>query len=140
MRGISEVDTDLTDGKRADEIQPYVVYRIDGAQLECALWQFKDGQKALALFLSGDTATSYQQAIDRAGEWKIFRPERHALLQMLKACHEGGIAFACSMSERKADVSRQRPRIARGSLLTVGAVGRGAVGADVVLAERGTRR
>jgi hypothetical protein len=77
-----------------DEIQPYVVYRIDGAQIECALWQFKDGQKALALFLSGDTATTYRQAIDPAGEWKIFRPDRDALLQMLKACQEGGIAFA----------------------------------------------
>jgi hypothetical protein len=44
----------------SDEIQPYVVYRIEGEQMECALWQFKDGQKALALFLSGDAATTYR--------------------------------------------------------------------------------
>ena len=77
-----------------DEIQPYVVYRIACGQMECALWQFADGPKALALFLSGDTATSYRQATNLGAEWKIFRPAKEALLQLLKACAEGGIGHA----------------------------------------------
>ena len=77
-----------------DEIQPYVVYRIDGEQMECALWQFKDGQKALALFLSGDAATTYKASANLGAEWKIFCPAREALLQLLKGCHEAGIGYA----------------------------------------------
>ena len=78
----------------SDEIQPYVVYRIDGDQMECALWQCKDGQKALALFLSGDAATSFREAAHLGAEWKIFCPAREALLQILKGCHEAGIGHA----------------------------------------------
>ena len=78
----------------AEEIQPYVVYRIEGEQMECAFWQFKDGQKALALFLSGDAATSYREAAQLGADWKIFCPARDVLLQLLKSCFEGGIAFA----------------------------------------------
>src|SRR5215210_6345641 len=77
-----------------DEIQPYVVYRIDGDQMECALWQFKDGQKALALFLSGDAATSFKKSANLGVQWKIFCPAKDALLEMLKGCFQAGIAFA----------------------------------------------
>jgi hypothetical protein len=78
----------------SDEIQPYVVYRIEGDQMECALWQFKDGQKALALFLSGDAATTYRASANLGEEWKIFCPAKGALLQMLKGCQEGEIGYA----------------------------------------------
>lgn len=78
----------------SEEIQPYVVYRIDGEQMECALWQFKDGQKALALFLSGDAATTYRASASLGDEWKIFCPAKDALLQMLKSCHAAGIGYA----------------------------------------------
>ena len=78
----------------SDEIQPYVVYRIDGSQMEFALWQLKDGQKALALFLSGDAATSYKASANLGAEWKMFCPAKEVLLQMLKGCHEAGIGFA----------------------------------------------
>jgi len=78
----------------SDEIQPYVVYRIDGDQMECALWQFKDGQKALALFLSGDAATTYRASAKLGEDWKIFCPAKEALMQLLKGCHEGGIGHA----------------------------------------------
>jgi hypothetical protein len=77
-----------------DEIQPYVVYRVDGDQMECALWQFKGGPKALALFLSGDAATSYRESASLGAEWKIFCPAKEALLQMLKGCHDAGIGYA----------------------------------------------
>ena len=82
------------EAKVSEEIQPYVVYRIDGDQMGCALWQFKDGQKALALFLSGDAATAYQTSANLGAEWKIFYPAKEALLQMLKGCHEAGIGCA----------------------------------------------
>jgi len=78
----------------SDEIQPYVVYRIEGDQMECALWQFKDGQKALALFLSGDAATTYRASANLGDEWKIFCPAKDALLQLLKSCFEAGIGYA----------------------------------------------
>jgi hypothetical protein len=78
----------------SDEIEPYVVYRIDGEQMECALRQFKDGQKALALFLSGDAATTFKESAILGVEWKIFRPAKEALLEMLKACYEDGIGYA----------------------------------------------
>ena len=77
-----------------DEIEPFVVYRIEGDQMECALWQFKDGQKALALFLSGDAATSFKESASLGAAWKIFCPARKALVQMLKGCHESGIGYA----------------------------------------------
>ena len=78
----------------SNEIQPYVVYRIVGEQMECALWQFMDGQKALALFLSGDAATTYRVSANLGDEWKIFCPAKDALLQLLESCFEAGIGYA----------------------------------------------
>lgn len=78
----------------SDEIQPYVVYRIDGDQMECALWQFKDGEKALALFLSGDAAISYRESANHSAEWKIFCPAKQVLLRLLKGCFQSGIGYA----------------------------------------------
>jgi hypothetical protein len=85
----------------SDEIQPYVVYRIDGDQMECALWQLKDGPKALALFLSGDAATSYRESANLGAEWKIFCPAKDALLQMLKSSYEAGIGCAVLDPDRE---------------------------------------
>jgi hypothetical protein len=86
--------TKSNDVLQPDDIQPYVVYRIDGVQMECALWQFKDGQKALALFLSGDAAMTYRTSANLGEEWRIFCPARDALLQLLKGCHEAGVGYA----------------------------------------------
>jgi len=77
-----------------DEIQPYLVYRIVGAQMECALWQFKEGERALALFLSGDAATSYRELAKLDSEWKVFCPAKEVLLQVFKGCYQGGITRA----------------------------------------------
>jgi len=87
MSGIRETNVN-------DDILPYVVYRIAGEQIECALWQFKDGPRALALFFSGDAATAYQAAANLGTEWKIFCPVREDLLQILKASYAAGIGFA----------------------------------------------
>lgn len=77
-----------------DELQPYLVYRIAGAQLECALWQVQDGAKALALFLSEASATAYRNTCLTGDEWKVLRPRRDDLWQILKECHANGVPFA----------------------------------------------
>jgi hypothetical protein len=78
----------------SDEIQPYLVYRIVGAQMECALWQFEEGERALALFLSGDAAAAYREAANLGGAWKIFCPAKEVLLQLFKGCYHAGISRA----------------------------------------------
>jgi hypothetical protein len=76
------------------EIQPYILYRLDGGQLECALWQIKDGPKALALFLSDEKAAAYRTAGQLNEQWRVFRPARPALLELLKACFQAKIEYA----------------------------------------------
>ena len=78
----------------SEEIEPYVIYRIDGDQMECSLWQTEDGRKALALFLSGDAATSYRGIANLGEEWKIFRPTKKVLLQLLNFGYQDGIGLA----------------------------------------------
>jgi hypothetical protein len=77
----------------SDEIEPYVLYRVDGPHFECALWQLRQGDKALALFLSGDSALSYRSAAELTG-WEVLRPERPALLELLRAHFEAGVRYA----------------------------------------------
>jgi hypothetical protein len=77
-----------------EEIQPYILYRLDGGQLECALWRIKDGPKALALFLSEETAATYRTTGQLGDDWQIFRPARPALLELLKACAGAEVGYA----------------------------------------------
>ena len=77
-----------------DEIQPFVVGRVVGEQMECALWQLRDGQKAIALFLSGDSAVGYLAAAGLGPEWKVFSPTREPLMELLKCAHQAGIRLA----------------------------------------------
>jgi hypothetical protein len=76
-----------------EELHPYILYRLQGGQVECAIWQIKDGPKALALFLSGDSATAYRSAAHLGTEWQIFRPARDAFLHLLKACFQAEIRY-----------------------------------------------
>lgn len=78
----------------SDEIEPYVVYRIDGEQMVCALWRIEDGREAIALFLSGDAATSYMESACLGAGWKIFRPAKKVLLQILNGGYQSGIGHA----------------------------------------------
>ena len=77
-----------------EEIEPYLMFCLDGNQVECAVWVLKDGGKALALFLSGDAATSYRDAASLGPEWKIHRPAKNNLLQILRECQRAGILYA----------------------------------------------
>jgi hypothetical protein len=77
-----------------DDIEPYLIYRVVGAEVECAIWQLKEGPTALALFLSGDSATAYHQTAGLGNEWKVFRPARAALLHLVTASVQAGILYA----------------------------------------------
>ncbi len=78
----------------SDEIEPYVIYRIDGEQMVCALWRIEDGREAIALFLSGDAATSYMESARLGAQWKIFRPAKRVLLRLLNGSYQSGIGHA----------------------------------------------
>ena len=77
-----------------DEFEPYVLYRVEGAQFECALWRMPNGQSALALFLTSDSAVSYREALRLGNDWKVFRPGKVDLVQILKTGYHNGIASA----------------------------------------------
>ena len=77
----------------SEEIEPYVVYRIEGAHLECALWQLQQGERALAVFLSADAAAAYRDAARLAG-WQVLRPGRDALRELVRAHVEAGVRYA----------------------------------------------
>ncbi len=77
-----------------DELNPYLLYRIDGEQGDCALWQLQEGPRALALFLSEASASSYKYAAGLGGEWRILRPGRAPLIELMKTCFQQGIDYA----------------------------------------------
>lgn len=81
-------------GEVAEEFYPYIVYRLQGSDFECALWQLAEGQKALALFSSNDAATAYVSAAALSKEWRILRPPRDALLQLVRASAALGVGLA----------------------------------------------
>jgi len=77
-----------------DEIQPYLVYRSSGRQMECALWAVEAGPKCLALFLTAEAAGRY---LDNAGlrpVWKSLRPAKPQLLKIIEHCLLVGIEHA----------------------------------------------
>src|SRR6516225_9745075 len=76
-----------------EELHPYILYRLRDSQVECAVWQIKDGPKALALFLSEGSAGAYRDAAHLETEWRIFRPARDAFLHLLKACFQAEIRY-----------------------------------------------
>ena len=78
----------------SEEIFPYLVYRRLEDQMECALWTLDEGHKALALFLSEETAKAYIEATDSDSEWKLFCPGRTDLKEILKQSTSAGIDMA----------------------------------------------
>ncbi len=77
-----------------DNIEPFLIYRLAGTEVECAVWRLQEGPTALALFLTADSATAYHQAAGLGDEWKIFRPARSALFQLVGAAVQAGIPYA----------------------------------------------
>ena len=86
---IGNESTDLS-----EEISPFLAYRLCGEQMECALWKLKEGQQALALFLSQQSAEAYVNATGLGESWKIFCPARIDLLAIIKQTTAAGIFLA----------------------------------------------
>ncbi len=78
----------------SEEIIPYLVYRLCGEQMECAVWTLNEGHKALALFLSQESAEAYVTATNLGSDWKILCPARVDLLEILKQSTSAGIFLA----------------------------------------------
>jgi len=77
-----------------DELNPYILYRLTGGEFECALWQIKDGPKALALFLTDEKAAGYRTAGQLDAQWQVFRPQRDALIELFKSCYQADVRHA----------------------------------------------
>ena len=58
------------------------------------MWRLKEGQTALALFLTADSAAAYHKAAGLGDEWKVYRPARPALFQLVNAAVQAGMPFA----------------------------------------------
>lgn len=78
----------------SEEIFPYLVYRVSGEQMECAVWTLDEGHKALALFLTQESAKAYIEATDLDSDWKTFCPGRTDLLEILRQSTSAGIDLA----------------------------------------------
>ena len=74
----------------ADEVEPFVVYRVDGEKMDFALWPLAEGGNALALFLTADAARCYVDTAGLGGDWRIVRPTKPDLLRILEECWEAG--------------------------------------------------
>ena len=95
----------------ATEIEPYVVCRAVGGELECALWTLAEGQKALALFLTAESATAYLASAKLLAPWRILLPVKADLLEILRGCAAAGIDYAVldpneSEAKRMFDIAR----------------------------------
>ena len=78
----------------SEELIPYLVYRLCGEQMECAVWTLNEGHKALALFLSQESAEAFVKATDLGSDWKVLCPARADLLEILKQSTSAGIFLA----------------------------------------------
>jgi hypothetical protein len=76
------------------EIEPFIIFRLAGGQAECATWQIESGAKALALFVSQESAAAYAKSAGLGSEWRVFRPKRAAMLELLRASRTSGITMA----------------------------------------------
>jgi hypothetical protein len=78
----------------ADELSPYLLVRVREGRAEFAQWRVREGQDALALFLTADNATAYAKASLSGNGWQVVRPPRTSVLEVLRACHAAGITLA----------------------------------------------
>lgn len=84
-----------------DDLNPWVLYRLDGGQVECALWQLREGGKALAVFSTEQSAANYRGAAGFTSAWRTYRPVRSALFELLRTAHQQGIAHAVLDPDRE---------------------------------------
>ena len=77
-----------------DELSPYFLVRVRNGRADFARWRSAEGHDALALFLSEEVAQRYSAADVQETEWRIVRPQRLTVLEILRGCHDLGIRFA----------------------------------------------
>jgi hypothetical protein len=78
----------------ADELTPYLLVRIVDGRAEFAQWQVREGQHALALFLTEDNALNYAKRSLSGAGWQVVRPPRASVLEVLTAVHAAGVSLA----------------------------------------------
>jgi hypothetical protein len=76
------------------ELQPHLIYRIDGDQARFGTWRLKEGHEALALFTNREAAVAYLLELERSVGWTVYEPPREKLVNILRGCKEAGILYA----------------------------------------------
>jgi hypothetical protein len=76
------------------EIEPQLLYRVDGGEARFATWRLTDGHEALALFSATEAATKYRAELSDASSWTTYQPPRDKLIEILRACRAAGILYA----------------------------------------------
>ena len=61
---------------------------------DCATWQVESGVKALALFTAEEAAETYRAAAGLGSDWRVLRPPRAGLLELLRTSRAAGIGLA----------------------------------------------
>lgn len=77
-----------------DEFEPFVLFRVQGEQFECALWKLPDGAQAIALFMNEPAAMAYRNGLKYGDDWQVSQPSPRELVQVFKASVRGGIKHA----------------------------------------------
>lgn len=77
-----------------DEVEPFVAYRLDGDKMDFAVWPMPDGRRALALFLTAESARAFLGTSSHSGDWRIVRPTKSDLMTILEECWEAGTLHA----------------------------------------------
>jgi hypothetical protein len=75
-------------------LYPFVLWRLEESAARVALWQLADGQRAVALFHSAQTAAHYRTSAGLEPTWQALQPARRELLALFRACLDAGIRFA----------------------------------------------
>lgn len=78
----------------ADELSPYLLVRVVDDRAEFARWRVREGQDALAMFLTSDNAKAYAKNSLSGPGWQVVRPPRMSVLEVLRACHGAGVTLA----------------------------------------------
>lgn len=78
----------------SSELRPYILIRVADGVAECAMWQVRDGGRALAVFMSEDSARRYRHEAQLSDDWRIVQPPQRGLLELLRTSQAAGIAMA----------------------------------------------
>jgi hypothetical protein len=81
-------------GSLANELNPFIVARIQDGTFEPAVWRLQEGQKGLAIFTTQFNADKYIGIAKLASNWKSMQLPRPVLIELLKTCLSSEIPLA----------------------------------------------